>query len=181
MRAVTLGFALAAIAIGPLSAQAPTEKAPAPPAALDDAKILAMLDKANTAEIELGELAARMGHSSEVRDLGKNFAAAHTTARQKARDLETKLGIPKPADPMKDSTMKYPAQPEHAASLEVSRNRRGSLRLECPRRTHTHTDASSRLGHDRVHAPSRDATAAASSRRLAGVSRGPRARSSGHL
>jgi len=134
MRAVTLGFALAAIAIGSVSPQAPVEKTPAPAIpALDDAAILAMLDKANTAEIELGELAAQQGQATEVRDLGKSFAAAHTTARQKARDLAAKLGFPsKPMEPMKDSTMKHPADEgkdaakEYAASLNKLKGLKGA-------------------------------------------------------
>lgn len=109
MRVVTLGLALAALAAAPLSAQAPTERPPVPAPALDDAAIFAMLEKANTAEIELGDLATRMGQSAEVKELGKTFAAAHTQARQKARELATKIGI-KPStamEPMKD--MKDPA------------------------------------------------------------------------
>lgn len=104
MRVVTLGLALAALAGAPLSAQAPTERPPVPTPAMDDAAIFAMLEKANTAEIELGDLASRMGQSAEVKELGKTFAAAHTQARQKARDLATKIGV-KPStamDPMKD-------------------------------------------------------------------------------
>ena len=126
MRVVTLGIALAAFAALPLSAQAPTERpvAPAIPA-LDDAAIFAMLERANTAEIELGELAARMGQSTEVKDLGKTFAAAHTQARQKARDLAKRVGVTPamPADPMKDmkdTTMaKYPKETQEAAMTRL--------------------------------------------------------------
>ena len=114
MRVVTLGLALAALAAVPLSAQAPTEKpVPATPS-VDDAAIFAMLERANTNEIELGELAARTGQSSDVRDLGKRIAEDHTKGRQKARDLATRIGVTpgKPMDPMKemkDSSMaKYP-------------------------------------------------------------------------
>ena len=123
MRSLTLGFALAAIAIGTVSAQAPTEKQPAPAVpSLDDAMIFAMLDKANSTEIELGELAARTGQSTEVRDLGKNFAAAHTTARQKARDLAVKIGVT-PGKPVMDSTMK----PADDMSKDASRDYAASL------------------------------------------------------
>ena len=115
MRVVTLGLALAALAAVPLSAQAPTEKpVPATPA-LDDAVIFAMLERANTHEIELGELAARTGQSSDVRDLGRKIAEDHTKGRQAARDLARKIGVTPgtPMDPMKemkDTTMsKYPA------------------------------------------------------------------------
>ena len=139
MRVVTLGIALAAFAVAPLSAQAPTERPPVPAPALDDAAIFAMLEKANTAEIELGDLAARMGQSAEVKDLGKNFAAAHTQARQKARDLATKLSItPKMPVPMKDmkdmkdTAAKYPEDrgkdmaKSHDASINKLRGLKGT-------------------------------------------------------
>lgn len=116
MRAVTLGLALAALAAVSLSAQAPTEKPhPASPA-LDDAAIFAMLERANTNEIELGELAARTAQSADVRDLGKQIADDHTKARQKARDLAKKIGVTPgmpmhhDMDKMKDSTQsRYPS------------------------------------------------------------------------
>lgn len=81
---LTLGL-VSAVLTGPLSAQAKP--------ALDDAAIASIFDLANTADIETGELAAKMGQSPEVRDLGKNFAAAHTGVRQQGRDLAKKLGI----------------------------------------------------------------------------------------
>lgn len=114
MRVVTLGLALAALAAAPLSAQAPTEKpGPATPA-MDDAAIFAILEKASTSEIELGELATRMGQSSDVRNLGKTLVEDHTQGRQKARDLAKKIGVTPatPMEPMKDmkdsSMAKYP-------------------------------------------------------------------------
>jgi putative membrane protein len=135
MRVATLGFALAAFAAAPLSAQAPTERPPVAPPALDDAAIFALLEKANTAEIELGELAARMGSSAEVKDLGKNFAAAHTQARQKARDLAKKVNITPalPADPMKDvkdtAMAKYPEKDkamDHTAAMTRLKGLKGA-------------------------------------------------------
>src|SRR5262245_18469727 len=131
MRVVTLGIALAAFAVAPLSAQAPTERPPVPAPPLDDAAIFALLEKANSAEIELGDLAARMGQSTEVKDLGKNFAAAHTQARQKARDLAKKVNITPalPAEPMmKDSSMaKYPDK-DPAMAYEASLNKLKGLK-----------------------------------------------------
>ena len=134
MRVVTLGLALAALAVAPLSAQAPTEKPPVPAPVLDDAAIFAMLEKANTAEIELGDLATKNGQATEVRDLGKSFAAAHTQARQKARDLAKKLNItPAMPDPMKeakDTAAKYPADrgKDMAKSHEASMNKLRGLK-----------------------------------------------------
>ena len=121
MRAVNLGFALAALAIGSVSAQAPTEKPPMP--ALNDAAIFAMLDKANGAEIDLGELAAKSGQSSEVRDLGKKFASDHAAARQKAKDLATKIGVT-PAMPEMDPMKKD----DHAGKYEASLNKLKDLK-----------------------------------------------------
>lgn len=136
MRAVTLGLALAAVAAAPLRAQAPTERPPVPAPALDDAAIIAMLEKANTAEIELGDLAARMGQSPEVKELGRTFSAAHTQAREKVRDLAKKLNIPPGMpDPMKearDTAAKHPADPgkdmarSHEASINKLRGLKGS-------------------------------------------------------
>jgi putative membrane protein len=102
---------------------------PAP--ALDDAAIFAMLEKANTAEIELGDLAARMGQSAEVKDLGKTFAAAHTQARQKARDLAKKVNITPalPSEPMKDmkdSTMKHPDKETYDAAMNRLKGLKGT-------------------------------------------------------
>jgi putative membrane protein len=126
MRSLTLGFALAAFAIGTLSAQAPVEKMTPPAPAMDDAAIFAMLDKANSAEIELGELAARQGRSSEVKELGRNFAAAHTAARQKARDLALKIGVT-PAMP--DKEMKE-MKKDSAYSMSKDHSRGYSASLE---------------------------------------------------
>jgi len=65
----------------------------ASPPALTDANIVAIFDQANTADIETGNLAARKGHSPEVKDLGKLFAEGHQTVRQQGRDLAKRLGI----------------------------------------------------------------------------------------
>jgi putative membrane protein len=129
MRVVTLGIALAAFAVAPLSAQAPTERPPVPAPALDDAAIFALLEKANTAEIELGDLAVRMGQSAEVKDLGKNFAAAHTQARQKARDLAKKVDITPalPPGPMKDKKDSAMVK-DHGKSYEASLNKLKGLK-----------------------------------------------------
>lgn len=68
--------------------------------ALDDATIAAIFDGANTVDIETGELAAKRGHSKEVRDFGAMLARDHKQVRQLGRDLLTKLGVtatpPKP-------------------------------------------------------------------------------------
>jgi putative membrane protein len=85
MRHAVLAFAFATLASAPLSAQAKP--------ALDDAAIASIFDLANTADIQTGELAEKMGQSQEVKDMGKNFAAAHSGVRQQGRDLAKKLGL----------------------------------------------------------------------------------------
>jgi len=45
--------------------------------ALDDARILAIFDQANTMDIYIGWLGAKLGHSKEVRDMGKMVSNDH--------------------------------------------------------------------------------------------------------
>ena len=104
MRHAVLAFAVAALAAAPLSAQSGKP-------ALDDAAIASIFDLANTADIQAGELAARMGQSPEVKDMGRNFAAAHTGVRQQGRDLAKKLGLT--LNPPMDGAMAK----DHAAAL----------------------------------------------------------------
>ena len=61
--------------------------------ALDDATIMAILDNANTADIETGKVAAQRGHTNEVRQFGAMLARDHQMGRQQGRDLALKLGI----------------------------------------------------------------------------------------
>jgi len=61
--------------------------------ALDDATIMAIFDNANTADIETGKLAARRGHTNEVRQFGAMLARDHQMVRQQGRDMAMKLGI----------------------------------------------------------------------------------------
>lgn len=69
----------------------PPAAAPAP--ALDDPTIVAIFDAANTYDIESSGLAAEKSTNPEVKAMAENFAAAHTQARQKGRDLAAKLGV----------------------------------------------------------------------------------------
>ena len=60
----------------------PRRSAPGPapvesPPALDDGTIVAIFDNANTADIETGKLAAKRGHSKEVRQFGAMLARDH--------------------------------------------------------------------------------------------------------
>src|SRR5689334_14297540 len=70
----------------PLAAQQAAPK-------LDDATIVAIFDQANTADIEMGELAVRQGSSARVRDFGAMLARDHGAVRQMGRDLAKKLGV----------------------------------------------------------------------------------------
>jgi len=108
---LTLGLVSAALA-GPLTAQAKP--------ALDDAAIASIFDLANTADIETGELAAKQGQSQEVRDMGKNFVAAHLGVRQQGRDLAKKLGL-KLNPPMNGQMAK-----DHVAALNRLKGLKGA-------------------------------------------------------
>ena len=113
MRQAVLAFALAAL--GPaatLSAQSGR--------AIDDASIASIFDLANTADIQMGELAANLGQSQEVKDMGRNFAAAHTGVRQQGRELARRLGIT--LDPPMDGQMAR----DHAAALTRLKGLKGA-------------------------------------------------------
>ena len=92
-----------------------TVQAPAP----DDATIIAIFDAANTADIETGQLAAKRGHSQEVRDFGAMLARDHTAARKLGRDLAKKLGVT-PTPPEGDEGAK-----KHAATMAMLSARKG--------------------------------------------------------
>jgi putative membrane protein len=113
MRLAVFAFALAALVpAAALSAQSRP--------ALDDAAIASIFDLANTADIEMGELAAKQGQSQEVKDMGRNFAAAHTGVRQQGRDLAKKLGL-KLAPPVDGQMAK-----DHVAALARLRGLKGA-------------------------------------------------------
>ena len=102
MRKLTVSLAAAAliaagafpvIALSAPREQPATTAASTTRAALDDATIVAIFDAANTADVEVGELAAQRGSSKEVRDMGTMFARDHRMVRQQGRDLAKKLGV----------------------------------------------------------------------------------------
>lgn len=101
---LSLMLTLGAFPAGELVAQA---EAPA----LDDATIVAIFDNANTADTETGKLAARRGHSAEVRQFGAMLARDHEMVRQQGRDLARKLAVT-PTPPKNDQS-----GPEQAALL----------------------------------------------------------------
>ena len=89
-------------------------------AALDDATTVAIFDAANTADIETGDLAARMGRDKRVRALGAQFAHDHATVRQQGRDLAKKLGVT-PTPPAGDKSAA-----EQAAVMKLLRSKKGA-------------------------------------------------------
>lgn len=60
---------------------------------LDDPAIVAILDLANTADIETGRLGAERAQNKEVRDYAIMLSRVHTEVRQKGRDLAKRLGV----------------------------------------------------------------------------------------
>ena len=92
---VALGVSAIAASVNSLAAQERIRPTPveSPAPALDDATIVAIFDNANTADIETGKLAAKLGHSKEVRQFGAMLARDHDMVRQQGRDLAKKLGV----------------------------------------------------------------------------------------
>ena len=114
--AIRLALALAALTAGNgyLAAQEDAAVvAPAP--ALDDPTIVAIFDNANTFDIETGKLAAKRGHSNEVRQFGAMLARDHDMVRQQGRDLAKKLGVT-PTPPAGDRSARDQAATLHRLS-----------------------------------------------------------------
>ena len=66
---------------------------------LDDATIFAIFDEVNTLDIWTARLAAKKGHSTEVRKLGRKVATDHEGVQQLAREIAKKYQIvPTPPD-----------------------------------------------------------------------------------
>jgi len=91
-----------------------------PGAALDDPTIVAIFDAANTADIETGELGAKMGSTKAIRDFGAMLARDHKTVRQQGRDLAKKLGVT-PTPPKDDDSVR-----QHAAVMKKLRSLEGA-------------------------------------------------------
>ena len=86
-----------------------TAAATVAPQALDDATIIAIFDRANTADIETGALAVKRGASPEVREFGAMLVRDHTHVRQLGRDLAAKLKVT-PTPPSNDPSLKAHAE-----------------------------------------------------------------------
>lgn len=87
--------------------------------ALDDPTIVAIFDEANTADIETGQLAEKMGSTKAIRDFGAMLARDHKMVRQQGRDLAKKLGVT-PTPPKPDA---YAQQ--HAEAMKRLRGLKG--------------------------------------------------------
>jgi putative membrane protein len=91
---VALAVSVLAATASTVMAQETSKSTPQSSApALDDPTIVAIFDNANTADIETGNLAAKRGHSKEVRQFGAMLARDHEMVRQQGRDLAKKLGV----------------------------------------------------------------------------------------
>lgn len=121
LAAASVALALAALTSGS-SALAAQADAPvvAPAPALDDPTIVAIFDNANTFDIETGKLAAKRGHSNEVRQFGAMLARDHDMVRQQGRDLAKKLGVT-PTPPAGDKSAR-----DQAATLRRLNSLRGA-------------------------------------------------------
>jgi putative membrane protein len=114
-RAITVVATALLLTAPSLRAQA----APATQAKLDDPTIVAIFDAANTWDIQTGNLAAKRGTTSDVRQFGRMLVHDHTAVRQQGRDLAKKLGVhpTAPANP--------PLYREHVAAMAKLRGLHG--------------------------------------------------------
>jgi putative membrane protein len=112
MRTATLALALVILA-PELVAQ---RREPGP----DDATIVAIFDAANTADIEMGQLALERGSAEAVRNFGRMLVNDHTNVRKMGRDLAARLGVT-PTPPADNS-----AALAHAAAMTRLRGLSGS-------------------------------------------------------
>lgn len=113
-------FAYAGTGLVRAVASPPTAAAAAVQPALDDPTIVAIFDATNTADIETGGLAAKQGHSKEVREFGAMLVRDHTHVRQLGRDLAAKLAVT--PTPPKDDT----SAAAHAATMKRLRSLSGA-------------------------------------------------------
>lgn len=118
-RAILSAAITAACGLFVLTANAGVVAAQAAPA-LDDPTIVAIFDAANTADMETGALAARRGHSKEVREFGEMLERDHKAVRQLGRDLAAKLEVT-PTPPADDAGAKA-----HAEAMRDLRGKSGT-------------------------------------------------------
>jgi len=91
---------------GAVATMADTSMANTPAAALSDANIFYLLDRANMMDSSGGSIASTKGTSSEVRDFGQRMMRDHHSLRQQGADLAKKLNIT-PEAPANDTTQAH--------------------------------------------------------------------------
>ncbi len=81
---------------------------PRPAAAAEDAKtFLKEAIQGDIAEIQLGQLAEKQGHSKGVKDFGKTLVTDHTKAKAKASELAKKMDVKVPSEPTAEAKETY--------------------------------------------------------------------------
>lgn len=98
----------------------PAMKAQTPAPKLNDPTIVAIFDAANTWDMETGALAAKRGHTADVRSFGAMLVKAHRGVRQEGRDLAKKLKVT-PTAPKNFGMAK-----DHAAAMKELRALHGA-------------------------------------------------------
>jgi len=101
------------------SLAATTGPVPSRVAALDDPSIVAILDAANTWDIETASLAEKKATTKDIRDFAAMLVHDHTMVRQQGRDLAKKLGVH--PTPPKDFAMAK----DHEAAMKTLRAAKG--------------------------------------------------------
>jgi putative membrane protein len=97
MRRIVLFAAVVLAAISSLGAARAHATTRDMPRRLTDESVVAILEMANTFDLETGDLAAKRARRADVREFGKMLARDHKAVRQQGRDLAAKLHI-EPAD-----------------------------------------------------------------------------------
>ncbi|MBW7934825.1 MAG: DUF4142 domain-containing protein [Gemmatimonadaceae bacterium] len=90
MRKIALLAAAALIAVPSRGVARSHDSAPR---RITDESVVAILEMANTFDLETGDLAAKRAKRTDVREFGKMLARDHKAVRQQGRDLAAKLNI----------------------------------------------------------------------------------------
>jgi putative membrane protein len=102
------------------AAAAPTARAQAPAAVLDDPTIVAIFDAANTWDMQTSDVALKKSRNTEVRRFAAMMVHDHKAVRQLGRDLARKLHVT-PTPPGKDFALSQ----NHVAAMKALRGAKG--------------------------------------------------------
>ena len=91
---------------------------------LDDPTIVAIFDAANTWDIQTGQIAAKRGSTTAIRDFGKMLAHDHRAVRHQGRDLAKKLHVT--PTPPKDFAMAE----DHADAMETLKSAKHGIAFD---------------------------------------------------